>query len=224
MEPDFVQQQIGLVLTDVGADAIKIGMLHSAEIIEAVASSLERFGRQIPVVLDPVMIAKGGAALLEPEARQALVERLVPMASVLTPNAPEASALGGVAVEQEAHLSSAAERLLMLGPGAVLLKGGHLDSDPVVDLLQTADGERHRFESPRIASKNTHGTGCTLASALASGVAQGLTLKDAVSRARDYVAAAIRTAPGYGKGHGPLNHCCLWEEPTGRGGASGSAA
>ena len=206
VEPDFVRLQMELVLTDIGADAVKTGMLHSASVIEIVASTCERLARGVPLIVDPVMVAKDGAALLQPEARSSLLHRLLPLAAVVTPNVPEAAALTGRPVRTEEDLSEAADRLLMLGASAVLVKGGHLNGDEVVDLLRTADGDERRYRSPRIRSTSTHGTGCTLASALATGIAQGLTLTDAVKRARDYVTEAIRTAPGYGRGHGPLNH------------------
>jgi hydroxymethylpyrimidine/phosphomethylpyrimidine kinase len=206
VQPDFVREQMEVVLRDIGADAIKTGMLHSAEVIETVAATYERLGGNVPLIVDPVMVAKGGARLLEDDARRALIERLLPLAALVTPNAPEATALTGLPVRVAIDLSAAADRMLLLGPGAVLLKGGHLESETVVDLLRTADGEQERWESPRLRSTSTHGTGCTLASAAATGIAQGLTLSAAVSRARDYVARAIATAPGLGSGHGPLNH------------------
>jgi hydroxymethylpyrimidine/phosphomethylpyrimidine kinase len=156
--------------------------------------------------VDPVLYAKGGTPLFEPEAREALLAELLPMASLITPNVPEAAELAGIAIEGPQDLERAAEKLLLLGPSAVLVKGGHLLGDRVVDVLRTADGGAFRFESPRLLSRSTHGTGCTLASAIAAGIAEGLTLEHAVERARDYVLEAIRTAPGLGEGHGPLNH------------------
>ena len=204
--PEFVERQMAVVLTDIGADAIKIGMLGSAAVVEVVVSTCKRLAATIPVVVDPVMVAKGGQSLLEPDARDALRTLLVPMAALLTPNVPEAESLSGVRITSEKDLGRAAERLLLLGPGAVLVKGGHLPGDVVVDVLRTADGGEYRFESPRIDSRSTHGTGCTLASAIALGIAEGLTLEGAVIRARIYVFDAIRTAPGLGQGHGPLNH------------------
>lgn len=206
VEAAFVAQQMELVLEDIGADCIKTGMLHTADVIEAVARTLERRARGIPLVIDPVMIAKGGAPLLEEAAQAALRLRLLPKAALVTPNAPEAEALTGVAVRGIADLRPAADAFIALGVGAVLIKGGHLPGEVVVDLLRTADGEEHVFEDTRIATRHTHGTGCTLASAIATGIAQGLRLADAVDRARSYVRAAIRTAPGYGTGQGPLNH------------------
>lgn len=206
IDPDFVAEQMMVVLADIGADAVKTGMLFSEEIINAVASVLESRARHLPVIVDPVMVAKGGASLLQQQARVALVERLLPLAALITPNAPEAAALSGVKVETVDDMDRAADRLLAFGASAVLIKGGHLPGDMIVDLLRTADGEGARFEHPRIDTKHTHGTGCTLASAIACGVAHGFTLRDAVQRAEDYLLEAIRTAPGLGKGHGPLNH------------------
>jgi hydroxymethylpyrimidine/phosphomethylpyrimidine kinase len=204
--PELVALQIELVLTDLGADAVKIGMLGSVPVIEAVADALGAYARRLPLVLDPVMVAKGGHPLLEPGAVDTLVRRLLPMAALVTPNAPEAELLTGLSVRSEQDLAAAAERLLCLGPAAVLMKGGHLPGDAVVDHLQTIDGEVHRFTSPRQPTRSTHGTGCTLSSAIATGIAQGLTLRHAVERARSYVQEAIRTAPGLGRGAGPLFH------------------
>jgi len=206
VSPDFVALQMEAVLTDIGADAIKIGMLGDARVVERVAATCRRLAPMVPLVLDPVMVAKGGARLLEPTATRALVSELVPMAALLTPNVPEAEALTGERITDEAALLRVAGRLLLLGPSAVLLKGGHLEGEHVVDYFVTADGEVERFESPRIQTRSTHGTGCTLASAIAVGIAEGLTLVDSVRRARAYVFEAIRTAPGLGSGHGPLNH------------------
>ena len=204
--PELVAEQMRLVLTDIGADCVKTGMLHSAEVIHAVAAVLESLAAGIPLVVDPVMVAKGGAPLLAHDARAALTELLVRRASIVTPNAPEAEALTRVPVRSVDDLARAADRLLALGSGAVLVKGGHLPGETVVDLLRTADGAERRFESPRIATTSTHGTGCTLASAIATGVAEGLRLEDAVERAHAYVHAAILSAPGFGSGHGPLDH------------------
>ncbi|MCK6532544.1 MAG: bifunctional hydroxymethylpyrimidine kinase/phosphomethylpyrimidine kinase [Polyangiaceae bacterium] len=206
VDPGFVAQQMEVVLTDLGADCVKTGMLGSAAVIERVVRNLERHARGVPVIVDPVMVAKGGASLLAPEAKSALMLRLVPCAALLTPNVPEAEALTGLSIGSPEQMGPAADALLALGASAVLVKGGHLPGDSVVDLLRTVDGVERRFESPRIESRSTHGTGCTLASAIAAGVAEGLRLEDAVARARDYVLEAIRTAPGLGTGHGPLNH------------------
>jgi hydroxymethylpyrimidine/phosphomethylpyrimidine kinase len=203
--PDIVAAQIACVLDDIGADAVKIGMLGTPETVDAVASALAGRAAGVPLVLDPVMVAKGGAALMGAAALEMLRHRLLKLAHVITPNLPEAEALAGVAIAGEAAMHAAAQRLLALGVPAVLLKGGHLDGPEVVDLLATQDGITV-FRSPRIATRSTHGTGCTLASALAAGLAQGLPLVAATARARAYVHAAILAAPGFGHGHGPLNH------------------
>jgi hydroxymethylpyrimidine/phosphomethylpyrimidine kinase len=204
--PELVAKQMEVVLEDIGADCIKTGMLFDAGTIDAVVRTLEKHARGRSLVVDPVMVAKGGASLLQADAQAMLKLRLVPIAALVTPNAPEASALTGLPVETVDDLGRAADHLLALGAGAVLAKGGHLPGDVVVDLLRTADGEQMVFESDRIDTRHTHGTGCTLASAIACGVAQGLRLVDAVQRAHDYVREAIRTAPELGTGHGPLNH------------------
>ncbi len=205
VEPAFIAQQIEVVLGDIGADALKTGMLHSAEVIETVADSLRRRAPGVPLVVDPVMVAKGGHRLLLNAAETALRDVLLPMAALLTPNLPEAEVLAGFPVRTEADMRRAAEHLAGLGARAVLMKGGHLEGDHVVDLL-FHEGRFDRFEDARIASRSTHGTGCTLASAIAAGLAQKMSLLDSVARARAYVRAAIETAPGFGRGHGPLNH------------------
>jgi hydroxymethylpyrimidine/phosphomethylpyrimidine kinase len=181
-------------------------MLASAGVIDAVAAALGEFAPGVALVCDPVMVAKGGAALLEPSAVDAVKRRLLPRAALITPNLPEAEALSGRKIASKADLKAAGEALLALGPKAVLMKGGHLPGPIVIDVLVTARGEARAFESPRIETRHTHGTGCTLASAIATGLAQGMPLAEAVARARAYVQAAIRAAPGYGKGHGPLDH------------------
>ena len=201
--PAFVARQIDVVLGDIGADAIKTGMLGDAATIAAVCDALA--GCEAPVVLDPVMVAKGGARLLAPDAIAAMVARLLPRATVLTPNLPEAEALTGLDIADLDAMHRAADVLLRLGVPAVVLKGGHLSGDTVTDLLATGQGTE-AFAAPRIVSRHTHGTGCTLASAIATGLAQGMSLRDSLVRARAYVRAAIAAAPGYGSGHGPLNH------------------
>ena len=203
--PDFIRSQIELVLEDIGADVIKTGMLSRPEAIAAIADSLEAKGQGIPLVLDPVMVAKGGHKLLDDEAHALLKTRLIPRATLLTPNIPEAETLAGMAIHGSDDMLIAARRLLALGPEAVLIKGGHLAGQMVTDLLLERSGVQW-FESRRLDSSSTHGTGCTLASAIATGLAQGLGLPAAVERARDYLRIAIATAPGFGNGHGPLNH------------------
>jgi len=203
--PDFIRQQIEVVLDDIGADAIKTGMLHDRAVVETLAAVLQERAGAIPLVVDPVMAAKGGARLIDPDAVEALKRLLIGRATVLTPNLPEAEILCGVAIGGIGAMRSAGENLLRLGCRAVLVKGGHLAGDIVTDVLVTAAGSRI-WESPRIASRHTHGTGCTLASAIAAGLAQGLDIENAVDRARTYVQRAIATAPGLGRGHGPLDH------------------
>jgi hydroxymethylpyrimidine/phosphomethylpyrimidine kinase len=202
---DFIAKQIEVVMTDIGADVIKTGMLGDASIIETVCEALDRFAVDVPLVVDPVMVAKGGQALLAVEAVDTLRRRLLPRAAVLTPNLPEAEALTGMTINTVADMRLAAATLLGLGVPAVLLKGGHLISDEVTDLLATPEGTQ-TFVAPRIQTRHTHGTGCTTASAVAVGLAQGMTLRDAVVRARAYVRATLAAAPGLGRGHGPLNH------------------
>jgi hydroxymethylpyrimidine/phosphomethylpyrimidine kinase len=204
--PAFIRQQIELVLGDIGADAIKTGMLHSALVVEAVCESLDSHGSGIPLVVDPVMIAKGGASLLDASAVDTVKTRLIPRAAVITPNLPEAEALTGRPIRGIAAMKDAAAELLSLGCAAVLLKGGHGEGAMIIDVLIERGGPVTLFRGRRIDTRHTHGTGCTLASAIATGLAQGLALRDAVARARDYVRKALRTAPGLGTGQGPLNH------------------
>jgi hydroxymethylpyrimidine/phosphomethylpyrimidine kinase len=202
---DFIHQQIAVVLDDLGADCIKTGMLHDVAVIETVVAALESHAPGVPLVVDPVMVAKGGASLLVDEAVETLRTKLVPRATVLTPNVPEAEALTGRTIAGDRDMDAAGEALLALGPQAVLLKGGHMEGDKIRDRLVTATGIRN-FENPRIETQHTHGTGCTLASSIAAGLAQGLALEEAVARAESYLHQAIRTAPGFGGGHGPVNH------------------
>jgi hydroxymethylpyrimidine/phosphomethylpyrimidine kinase len=203
--PAFIRQQLEVVLDDIGADCVKTGMLHDAEVIETVAATLAAKAPGVPVVVDPVMIAKGGESLLQAAAVATLKARLLPWATVLTPNLPEAEALTGHKITDPEAMARAGEALRDAGAAAVLVKGGHLEGMRLVDVLVTAGGVR-MFESERIVTPHTHGTGCTLASAIATGLAQGMALVAAVARARAYVAEAIRTAPAIGGGHGPLNH------------------
>ena len=203
--PDFIRRQIEVVLDDIGADVIKTGMLHDAAVIEAIVAVLQERAAAIPVVVDPVMIAKGGARLIDPAAIEALKRLLVARAEIITPNLPEAEALCGAKIGDVPEMRAAGETLLALGCRAALVKGGHLSGETVSDVLVTAGGVRV-WESPRIKTRHTHGTGCTLASAIAAGLAQGLGVEGAVDRARNYVQRAIAGAPGLGRGHGPLDH------------------
>lgn len=202
LPPALVQAQIEAVLDDIGADALKTGMLGEAETVLRVAACIEHSARQLPFVVDPVMVAKGGQSLLQDDALDALRHRLLPLATLITPNLPEAAALLGHPIHDPAD---AAIELLNTGAKAVLLKGGHGDGPVLTDILADADGIR-AFSMPRIDSPHTHGTGCTLASAIAAGLAQGMSVDEAIGRARRYIQAAILTAPGFGAGHGPLNH------------------
>ena len=198
-----IEAQARAVLDDIGADAIKTGMLGDAATVELAARLIA--GAGAPAVVDPVMVAKGGGALLAPAAVTAVRERLVPVATLLTPNAPEAEALTGLVIATTDDLRRAGAALLAAGAQAVLMKGGHVPGPSVVDILMTSAGET-AFEAERIETRHTHGTGCTLASACATGLAQGLPLTDAVARAWAYVQEAIAHAPGLGAGHGPLDH------------------
>jgi hydroxymethylpyrimidine/phosphomethylpyrimidine kinase len=200
---DLIEAQARAVLDDIGADAIKTGMLGSAEVVERVAAILDTW--DAPVVVDPVMVAKGGAPLLADDAIAAVRSLMIPRAALLTPNAPEAEALTGLSVADLDGQRRAGAFLIGLGAKAVLMKGGHVPGETVVDVLVTATGET-LLEGPRIDTRHTHGTGCTLASACAAGLAKGLPLEAAVAEAWAYVAEAIRQAPGLGGGHGPLDH------------------
>ena len=191
------------MLTDIGADVIKTGMLGSRTVVETVARLIDE--AQVPAVIDPVMVAKGGASLLDASALSAVRALMVRRAALLTPNAPEAAALTGFSCETTDDLRRAGEALLAMGAAAVLMKGGHIAGPRLVDVLMDASGETV-FEGERLETRHTHGTGCTLASACAVGLAQGLTLEEAAARAIAYVAQAIRSAPGLGAGHGPLDH------------------
>jgi hydroxymethylpyrimidine/phosphomethylpyrimidine kinase len=203
--PEFIVKQIEVVLDDLGADTIKTGMLHDAAVIEAIVAVLQERAPSIPVVVDPVMVAKGGARLIEPDAIDALKRLLIARAEIVTPNLPEAEILCGASIDGVAEMRAAGETLLALGCRAALVKGGHLSGETVSDVLVTASGVRI-WENPRVATRHTHGTGCTLASAIAAGLAQGLGVESAVERARNYVQRAIVGAPGLGRGHGPLDH------------------
>ncbi len=201
--PEFVRLQLETGLADPGADIVKTGMLGGEATVRMVGDVLAPSG--LRVVVDPVMTAKGGQTLLDEGAIANVKRCLLPMATLLTPNVPEAEALSGIRIASLADMRRAAEVLLTLGVPAVLLKGGHLPGEEVIDVLATPDGEVI-FRAPRQRTAHTHGTGCTLASAIATGLAQGLSLTEAVRLGHRYVQAAIAAAPGYGVGHGPLNH------------------
>ena len=203
----LVGEQIACCLADIGADAIKIGMLGSGEIAVAVADVLERHAPGIPLVLDPVLVSTSGMSLLDKRGVAVLKSRLFPMATVVTPNLLEAESLSGLknAGGHREFVRAACNRLRTMGAGAVLIKGGHTAGDTIEDVLVSGGGE-DVFAFPRLDVRHTHGTGCTLATAIACGLAEGLSLPLAVGRAREFVQRAMATAPGLGNGHGPLNH------------------
>jgi hydroxymethylpyrimidine/phosphomethylpyrimidine kinase len=199
---DLVTAQIEAVAGDIGVDGVKTGVLATAAIVEAVGAAIESL--ELPrVVVDPVMIAKGGASLLDAEAIETMRAELFPRAYVVTPNAAEAEALAGIPVRTLEQAREAAKRIAALGPRAVIVKGGHLDTADAIDVFY--DGQQFvELRAERINTRHTHGTGCTFSAAIAANLALGLTLAEAVSRAKIYLTEAIRRAPGLGRGHGPL--------------------
>ena len=202
---DFLREQIRVVIEDIGVDCVKTGMLHDAAVIDVVAEALDQWAQGVPLVVDPVMVAQSGANLLEQGALVALRERLLPRATLVTPNLPEARALLEDDIPGAEAMEAAASALRQISGGAVLLKGGHLPGDALLDVLH--DGEAlHLFHHQRVPTRHTHGTGCSLASAIATGLAQGHGLTAAVTRGRAFLLEAIRTAPGLGRGDGPVNH------------------
>lgn len=201
----IVADQMRAVLSDLGADAIKTGMLASASLIETVADVLEAEAPDAPLVLDPVMVATSGDALVDDTAADAIRSRLVPRAALITPNIPEAQRLTGLSIDDLDAQIAAAEALIEAGARAALVKGGHMSGDVLRDVLVSPRGLQI-FERERLDTPHTHGTGCTLASAIAGLIARGHALPDAVSRAGDYLHEAIRRAPGFGAGHGPVDH------------------
>jgi hydroxymethylpyrimidine/phosphomethylpyrimidine kinase len=203
--PEFVALQMRAVLSDIGADVVKTGMLASARIIDAVADTLAAEAPTIPLVVDPVMVASSGARLLDEDATETLRRRLIARARVVTPNVPEAEILCRHAIGSLDDMRRAADRLLREGAQAVVLKGGHLAGAVVHDLAASGEGS-FVIEAPRRATRSTHGTGCTLASAIAASLAQGLGFREAVERAHIYVQRALAAAPGLGQGNGPLDH------------------
>lgn len=206
---DVITKQIDAVLNDIGADAVKTGMLVNSEIIECVAQQLEKHQVRT-LVVDPVMVAKSGDHLLQQDSVQALASRLLPLAAVVTPNIPEAERLIGMSIVTDDDVHLAAEKIIGMGARGVVVKGGHREG-PATDLFY--DGTRFQdFSAPRVDTPNTHGTGCTFASAVAAGLARGMDVLDAVAMAKEYVTEAIRRSFPIGKGHGPLNHFYkLWE-------------
>lgn len=202
---EAVTQQMQACLTDIGADTIKTGMLGSAELVDRVAETIDTFARDVPRIIDPVMVATSGDRLIDDKAISAIASVLIPNAVLVTPNAPEAEVLTGKAVDGINGQRRAADALLERGAKGALIKGGHIPGQVIQDVLQTEHGE-WIFESERIESTSTHGTGCTLASGCAALLAQGEDIADAVQAARTYLHQAIQHAPGLGKGHGPVAH------------------
>jgi hydroxymethylpyrimidine/phosphomethylpyrimidine kinase len=205
MPPDLVIAQIRACLDDIGADAIKIGMLGSAEIAAAVVETLRAHAASVPIVLDPVLTSTSGTPLLDDAGLKILREYLTPLSTLVTPNIPEAELLTEIRCADDAGIRRAGDALLAMGAKAVLIKGGHGRGENLVDTLITREG-REAFAFPRIDTQHTHGTGCTYATAIAVGLAEGRGLEDAITRAVHYLRSAIETAPGLGRGHGPLNH------------------
>ncbi|HEV7689217.1 MAG TPA: bifunctional hydroxymethylpyrimidine kinase/phosphomethylpyrimidine kinase [Hyphomonadaceae bacterium] len=203
--PKAVRAQMEAVLRDIGADALKTGMLGDRLLVETLAEAFEDLAPKIPRIIDPVMIATSGDSLLPQNAIDAVRQLMIPNAALVTPNAPEAEVLTGKSVDGLNGQRRAAEKLLSMGANAALVKGGHVPGDLIVDVLATQSGE-HFFEGERIHTKATHGTGCTLASGIAVGIARGLSMTDAVALARAYLVEAIKRAPGLGQGNGPVDH------------------
>lgn len=204
---DLVVAQIEAVVSDIGADAVKTGMLPNARIVAAVAEAARRFSLN-RLVVDPVMIAKSGDRLIDTDAIDAFKSALIPVTFLLTPNIPEAEALAGLRIQDAPSRREAARRLVSLGASAVVIKGGHLPSNDIIDLLY--DGSRFQeFTAERVAGQSTHGTGCTFAAAMAAHLALGHEIEDAIPDVQRYIAGAIRNAPRLGRGHGPMHH--LWE-------------
>jgi len=204
MAPDLILEQINAVCCDIVPHAAKIGALGNRAVMEAVAAAAHSF--TFPLVVDPVMISKHGAALMNEEAQRAAAACLVPRAFLLTPNLEEATVLAGFPVTNIASMRKAAEKLASLGAKNVLIKGGHLDADEAVDVLFEPERGFHLFSAPRIATQHTHGTGCTYSAAITAELAKGSTLRDAIGKAKEFITEAIRTAPRLGSGRGPLNH------------------
>ena len=205
LPPSFVIEQLDTVLADIPVDVIKTGMLHTSAIISALAENLMERSTMIPLVIDPVMVSKGGTALMDRDATHVFSRQLLPLAYLLTPNIPEAERLLGTQIGNEAEMEQAARALHALGAANVLVKGGHLTGGHSSDVL--FDGsECHVFSAERIFTSNTHGTGCSYASAVAAFLAQGEPLKNAVEKAKQFITTAIRLARPLGKGHSPVNH------------------
>jgi hydroxymethylpyrimidine/phosphomethylpyrimidine kinase len=202
---EMVEAQILSVLDDIGTDAIKIGMLSNEKIILCISNLLSKINKSIPIVLDPVMVAKGGHKLLDIGAEKALIENLMPLCSIITPNIPEAEVITGKEINNIKDLERTGQEIIKMGINNVLMKGGHLTDNNLTDIL-ISKNKTDYFYSTKIITKNSHGTGCTLSSAIACGMGQQMNLYSAVERAHAFVNKSIKYAPNLGKGNGPLNH------------------
>jgi len=207
ISPEIIQKQIEAIFEDISVDAVKIGMVSKTETIKTIAGTLSKY--QVKnLVIDPVMISKSGFDLLKPEAKEALINYLLPMATVVTPNLPEAEVITGMKVNNLEEMKKAAEAIYKMGPKYVLVKGGHLEGE-AMDILY--DGKTFTYyNSPRINTKNTHGTGCTLSSAIASNLGKGLSITEAIEKAKTYITIAIENSFSIGKGVGPVHHFHEW--------------
>ena len=202
--PDMIKKQIDAVFEDIEVDAVKIGMLSTPKCMEAVAEKLIEY-RPLNVVIDPVMYAKNGSPLMEPTAVDSLIKIILPFADILTPNIPEAEKITGMNISSISDMETAAKKIHTMGCKAIVVKGGHSAGNSALDVLY--DGKKiHHFETPRIATKNTHGTGCTFSSAIAARLTQGLSVQEAVQKAKTYVTSAIQHSLDIGKGNGPTHH------------------
>jgi len=203
ISPEIIQKQIEVIFDDIQVDAVKVGMVSRTETIKIIAETLSKYSVQ-NLVIDPVMVSKSGFHLLQPEAKEALISHLLPLATVVTPNLPEAEVITGMSINTVEEMKEAARRIHSMGPKYVLVKGGHLEGE-AVDIL--FDGEAFEyFNSPRIVTKNTHGTGCTLSSAIAANLGKGFSINDAIEKAKDYITIAIENSFSIGKGVGPVHH------------------
>lgn len=201
---DFVKQQIEVVFNDLPVKAVKTGMLFSAEIIETVATALKEINIQL--VVDPVMIAKGGSRLLQMEAVEALTKKLLPLSTVLTPNIPEAEVISGMSIRNQVDIDVAAKKILDMGVASVIMKGGHLESIDSIDTVYFQDGTHFAIKTDRINTKQTHGTGCTFSAAITAFLGKGMSLREAIIEAKKFVHLAIANPLNIGHGHGPTNH------------------
>lgn len=202
--PEFVANQLDCIFQDIRPDAVKIGMVSNVEIIEVIAMKLREYSAE-NIVVDPVMVSTSGSKLLNDNANDALTTLLFPLAAVITPNIPEAQCLSGLTIKNKVDMERAADMISDMTKGSVLIKGGHLNES--ADDLLKAEGKTFWFESPRIENPNTHGTGCTLSSAIACNLALGLNIIESVNKAKEYITGALKAGLSIGKGRGPLNHC-----------------